>query len=69
MAKGTVKWFSDTKGFGFITPDDGGQDLFFYTTNITGKQPKKITKGQIVDYKPPKKNKGRHVLSLSMQKA
>ena len=50
MATGTVKWFSDDKGFGFITPDDQGKDLFVHHTGITGNGFKSLADGAKVSY-------------------
>lgn len=49
MAKGKVKFFNGQKGFGFITPDAGGKDLFFHKNNIKG-NPNSINEGQEVEY-------------------
>jgi CspA family cold shock protein len=48
MATGTVKWFSDEKGFGFITPDDGGRDLFVHFTGISGDGYRSLPEGSKV---------------------
>ena len=50
MAEGTVKWFNDAKGFGFITPDDGSEDLFAHFSSITGDGYKSLKEGQRVTF-------------------
>ena len=55
---GTVKWFNDAKGFGFITPADGGEDLFAHFKEIQGDGFKSLTEGQRVQYKAARGQKG-----------
>src|SRR6266852_609414 len=58
MANGTVKWFNDSKGFGFITPDDGGKDLFVHHTSIQGSGFKSLKEGQKVSFDVTQGQKG-----------
>jgi cold shock protein len=58
MATGTVKWFNDSKGFGFITPDGGGKDLFVHHTNVAGEGFKSLTEGAKVEFEPAEGEKG-----------
>ena len=58
MARGTVKWFSEQKGYGFIVPDEGGEDLFVHHSNITGEGFKTLQDGQAVEYTPAQGRKG-----------
>jgi cold shock protein len=58
MATGTVKWFNDSKGFGFITPDEGGKDLFVHYTNVAGEGFKSLTEGTKVEFEPAEGEKG-----------
>jgi cold shock protein len=58
MATGTVKWFNDDKGFGFITPDDGGKDLFVHHSAIGGSGFKTLAEGAKVSYTAEAGDKG-----------
>ena len=57
MATGTVKWFSDDKGFGFVTPDEVGKDLFVHHTGIAGDGFKSLAEGAKVEYDAEAGNK------------
>jgi CspA family cold shock protein len=58
MAQGTVKWFSDDKGFGFVTPDDEGKDLFVHHSEIAGDGFRSLTEGARVEFDSQPGDKG-----------
>jgi CspA family cold shock protein len=58
MPQGTVKWFNDEKGYGFIQPDDGSEDLFVHYSGIAGGGFKSLEEGQKVSYEATQGNKG-----------
>ena len=58
MATGTVKWFNDSKSYGFISPDEGDQDLFVHHSNIAGEGFKSLTEGAKVEYEAQDGPKG-----------
>lgn len=65
MATGTVKWFNDAKGFGFITPSDGGQDLFVHFSAIAASGFKSLKEGQQVSFEVVDGPKGKQAANVS----
>jgi cold shock protein len=66
MAQGTVKWFSDEKGYGFISPDDGGEDLFVHHTGIAGSGFKTPEEGGKVSYEATEGRRGMQAENVSV---
>ena len=66
MATGTVKWFNDAKGYGFITPDDGGKDLFVHFSAISGSGFKSLAEGAKVEYEAQEGPKGPQAGNVSV---
>jgi cold shock protein len=58
LATGTVKWFNDSKGYGFIAPDDGEKDLFVHHSEIVADGFKSLPEGAKVSYEPRQGQKG-----------
>lgn len=67
MVTGSVKWFNDAKGFGFITPRDGSADVFVHFSAIEGDGFKSLTEGQSVDYEMEASPKGPQATRVVVQ--
>jgi len=61
---GTVKWFNDSKGYGFITPDDGGKDLFVHHSGIVAEGFKSLSEGQKVEFNVGQGPKGENATDV-----
>ena len=66
MATGTVKWFSDEKGFGFITPDDQSKDLFVHHSAIVGEGYRSLNDGAKVSYDAENGDKGARAANVQL---
>ena len=69
MVQGTVKWFSDQKGFGFITPDDGSPDVFAHFSEIQSEGFKSLPEGQKVEFEVQQGDKGPRAANIRIVQA
>jgi cold shock protein len=65
MAQGTVKWFNDEKGYGFISPDDGGEDLFVHYSGIEGDGFRTLNEGARVTFEKTQGKKGMQAVNVN----
>jgi CspA family cold shock protein len=66
MATGTVKWFNDAKGYGFIAPDEGGKDLFVHHSNIAGDGFKSLPENAKVEFEAREGSKGPEATNVTL---
>jgi len=64
MARGTVKWFSEEKGYGFVSPEEGGEDLFVHYTAVEGEGYRSLEEGERVSYEPTHGMKGEQAVDV-----
>lgn len=69
MATGTVKWFNSTKGFGFIQPDDGSQDVFVHISAVERAGMRELAEGQKLGYEIVRDNKSGKMAAEQLQAA